>query len=288
MDHFPPEFAYFDGDIIPFEDAKVPIEDRGLQFAESLYEVVPITGGVVRELPAHVERMRRGAELLGLESGLPPFETWTDIGRKLVDRAGLDEGTLYAQLTGGTGPRAHAPAQRPKPTFWAYTRMFRFPRSEQVETGIRAITLPDLRWGRCDVKTTQLLAAVMAKREAAARGADEALLIGPGHRIREGASSNLFLVEGTTLVTPPTDKTLLPGVTRELAISAAGEMGFKLREEPIMMPRLQDAKEVFITSSTRFAMPVVSVDDVPVGRGGAGPVAKAIALALRRRFELAG
>lgn len=278
--------AWFDGGVVPFAEARVPIEDRGLQFSESLYEVVPVVGGRPRELAAHVLRMRTAATVLGLAPGVPPLETWEARVAELITHDGVDEGTVYAQLTGGVAPRIHTPPSPVAPRFWAYVRSLRFPRAERVERGVTAVTVPDLRWGRCDLKTTMLLPAVLAKREAAARGANEAILVGPDDLVHEGASSNVFLVEGNAVVTPPRGDHLLPGITRPLALEIAAAAGYRAREEPIAVPRLRAATELFITSTTNLAMPVVRLDGAPVGSGETGPVARAIAAGLRRRLGL--
>ncbi len=274
------------GALVAFGDARVPIEDRGLVFGESLYEVIPVAGGKPRLFEAHIERMRQGAEQIGLP-GAPSADEWQAIYGELAEAEKIDEGLLYAQLTGGTAPRMHVASEPREPTFFAYLRSFRFPRAEEVARGVRAIKHPDERWGRCDLKTTMLLAATLAKRAAADRGASEALLIGSDGGVREGASSNVFLVEGRSIVTPEQSHHVLPGVTRPFIASLATNAGLGVvRDEPVDVARLERADEVFLTSSSQLAMPVVAIDDRPVGTGSAGPVASDLAARARRAFDI--
>ena len=177
-----PKFAWISGRVVPFEDAHVPLDDRGLQFGESLYEVAPITAGIARLLPEHVARMQRAAAELGLEAGVPELSAWERLIHELVACESIRDALLYAQLTGGACARDHVPESPPPPTFFAYATPFTYPGEAAVLRGIRAVSLPDIRWARRDLKTTMLLPAVLAKREAKRRGASEALLVGPGAR----------------------------------------------------------------------------------------------------------
>jgi D-alanine transaminase len=281
-----PSVAWIDGRVVPYESATVPIDDRGLQFAESLYEVVPITGGAVRLLPEHVARMKRAAPEVACEAGVPELSEWERIVAELLEREPLIEGLLYAQVTGGSAPREHVPESTPAPTFFAYITPFRFPRDADVRRGISAVTLPDIRWARRDLKTTMLLPAVLAKREARRRGAQEALYIGPQDLVHEGASSNVFAVEGTALTTPSQSTRLLPGTMRPLVSEVARDAGLHVENVEIALSRLSAAAEVFVTSSSQLVMPVVAIDGKPVGSGEGGPVARDLASRLRERLGI--
>jgi D-alanine transaminase len=173
-----PAWAWCDGRLTPFSEAKVPIEDRGLQFGESLYEVVAVMGGEPFRLLDHVERMRKGAAELGLESGVPYLAGWTTFLAQLHRREPHPSALLYAQVTGGAAPRRHVPAEARRPFFFAYLRPFTFPAPAEISRGIAASTLPDPRWQRRDLKTTMLLPAVIARRLAGSQGADEVIFIG--------------------------------------------------------------------------------------------------------------
>jgi len=281
-----PSVAWIDGRVVPFASATVPIDDRGLQFAESLYEVVPITGGTVRLLPEHVARMKRAAPEIGCEAGVPELSEWEKLVGDLLARDPVVEGLLYAQVTGGAAPREHVPESPPAPTFFAYITPFRFPRDPDVRLGISAVTLPDIRWMRRDLKTTMLLPAVLAKREARRHGAQEAFYVGPPDLVHEGASSNVFVVEGTALATPSQSTRLLPGTMRPLVSEVAKEAGLHVENVEIPLSRLSAAAEVFVTSSSQLVMPVVAIDGKPVGSGEGGSVARDLARRLRARLGI--
>jgi D-alanine transaminase len=279
--------AWFDGQVLPFSEARVPLDDRGLQFGESLYEVIAVTAGKARLLPEHVARMTAGAAELDLGSGVPALEDWERILAALMQARSAPESLLYAQVTGGSSPRRHVPEHAPPPTFFAYLTPFRFPREADVARGIRVITHDDTRWLRRDLKTTMLLPAVLAKREAARQGAQEALLVGADGALNEGGASNVYLVEGRALVTPTQSVRLLPGTTRALVDSVASEAGLRIERGRIERERLLAASEVFVTSTSQLVMPVVAIDGAPVGHGTAGPVASDLAARIRARYELA-
>lgn len=281
-----PTVAWLDGKLVPFSEARVPIEDRGLQFGESLYEVVAISAGEPRSLAEHARRMSESAKLLGIEAGVPLPEDWRRIARELLEREQLGEALLIAQVTGGVAPRSHLPAEPPDPSFFAYLRPFRFPRAEEVSRGIRAITRPDVRWALSDLKTTMLLPAVMARREAAARGAEEALFVGEDGNVREGAASNVFLIEHDRLLTPGRSHHLLPGLTGPLVSALASRLELDVVSAEIPIERLLRANEVFVTSTTFLVMPVVAVDGHAIGAGVPGPRTEALAALLRESWKL--
>lgn len=278
--------AWLDDRLVPWGEARVPLDDRGLQFAESLYEVIPVCGGRARLLHEHAARMRTGAGALALDSGIPEDGQWAAISAALVRDAGAGEGLLYAQVTGGSAPRRHLPDSRPKPTFFAYFLDFHFPRSTDVEAGIAAVTTRDQRWKRCDLKTTMLLAAVLAKREAVAQEAQEAFLVGDTNLVHEGASSNVFAVIGGTLTTPSQSPDLLPGTIRPLVVGLARELGLQVEARNLTLAETRSATELFVTSTTFLLMPVLNLDGRRVGDGRTGPVARELARRLRRKLGL--
>lgn len=281
-----PGYAWLNGRVVPFGEASIALDDRGLLFGESLYEVLPITAGVPRLLPEHVARITRCAAELDLSAGVPALADWEAIIAELLRREGLREALLYAQLTGGAAPREFAPSVEIPKTFFAYLMRFVYPGDAEVARGVRAISHLDIRWGRRDLKTTMLLAAVLAKKEARRRGAQEAILVGPDGEVYEGASSNVFIAEGRTLITPEQTTNLLPGTMRHLVVEIAAEAGLTARGEPFTLERLRRADEVLVTSTSQLVMPVVALDDENVGSGTAGPIGRDLAKRLRQRFEL--
>ena len=281
-----PRFAFSRGSIIPFSEATVPIDDRGLQFGESLYEVIPVTAGEPRLLAEHVARMQASAPQIGVSGGVPPLSEWQRFSADLIQREGIRDGLMYAQLTGGAAPRMHVPNEASEPAFYAYVSPFVFPRASDVVRGVRGITTADMRWGRTDLKTTMLLANVLAKREAASQGATEAFFVGDTGEVYEGASSNLFIVEGRSLLTPVQSSHLLPGTMRPVVEQAAREAGLGVSHWPIDVDRLRTAEEVFVTSTSQLVMPVVAVDGRMIGHGEGGHFSRDLAARLRKRFSL--
>lgn len=286
--HDVPAAAWISGRLVPWPEAVVPIEDRGLQFAESVYELLPVTGGRVRLAEPHLARMRAGAAELHLGDGVPEPSQLHEIASALAAREAVDEGLLYLQLTGGTAPRRHVPHPPPAPTLIAYLRRHRFPRDRDLARGYRTVTVPDPRWAQSDVKTTMLLPAVLARREAARQGADEALFVTPDGSVREGAASNVFAVVEGRLRTPQGSPHTLPGTMRALVLEAAGVLGLEVEAEELRLAELRGAEEAFVTATSILAMPVTAVDEAPIGAGGAGPATRRVAAWLRRHLGLDG
>jgi D-alanine transaminase len=281
-----PRAAWIGDRLVPWAEAAVPIEDRGLQFAESVYELLPVTARSVRLVVPHLQRLRAGATVLGLAGGVPTAASLTELADLLIEREEQDEGLLYLQVTGGTSPRRHVPHEDPAPTLIAYLRGHRFPRDPDVVRGLAAITLPDTRWAHCDLKTTMLLPAVLARRAAAARGAGEAILLGPGDRVLEGAASNVFALSNGRFVTPARSDHMLPGTMRSLVYDAARELGLPVETQDLPLRELLRADEVFVTATSTLALPVLRIDGMPIADACCGPVARAVAGHLRRRLEL--
>jgi D-alanine transaminase len=224
--------------------------------------------------------------VLGIEDAVPDDAGWRAIAESLIDREKLEEGTLYAQATGGAARRAHVPKPRPRPTFFAYLKSQEFPRPDRVRAGLRLVSLPDPRWARCDLKTTMLLPSVLAKSEARRRGADEVLLLDADEHVREGGSANVFVVEQGELCTPIQCPHVLPGITRATVIDLASEAGLRTQEAPISLSRVLAADEVFVTSTSLLAMPVTTVDGQAIGTGEAGPVSLDLARRMRAHLGL--
>ena len=282
--HGSPAWAWCNGRLVAFSHATVPLEDRGLQFGESLYDVMAVAGGEPFRLANHVDRMARGARELGLDGAVPDVTAWRDIVAQLHRHEPHRSALLYSQVTGGSAPRRHLPDPRPQPFFAAYLRPFAFPTPTELSQGIAVITLPDLRWARCDLKTTMLLPAVLAKRAAAERGAIEAIFLGQDGFVREGASSSVFLVMARSVSSPPHGSHILPSVSSLVVRETCDELGVHFEERPLTLSDLQRADEVFIASTTTLLMPVVHVDRSPVGGGTPGPVALQLAYHFQRKF----
>ncbi len=272
------------GRVVAFADASVSLEDRGLQFGESLYEVVAVVAGKPFRLAEHVVRMHTGAEELGLQAGVPPLDAWQGMVDELLARERLRTAILYAQVTGGTAGRAHIPPEPSKPCFFAYLRPFDFPSPAEVSRGIAVITVPESRWQRRNLKTAMLLPAVLAKREAAARAAEEAIFVGQDGFVNEGASSTVFAVKGRTVTTPPNTQRILAGVSGVVVREICDELRVPCAARPLTLSDLGTADELFIASTTSLLMPVVRLDGRPVGGGAPGAVTLQLAYHFQRRF----
>jgi D-alanine transaminase len=279
-----PAWAWFDGRIVPFSTAVVPLEDRGLQFGESVYEVVAVVDGRPFRLADHVERMLGSARELALAAGVPPLAQWESLVDQLHTREPQPTAVLYAQLTGGAAPREFVPEHAPVPLFFAYLRAHDFPDPPSTTRGISAVTAPETRWRRRDIKTTMLLPAVLARRAAASQGAGEVLFVGQDGFVNEGAASTMFIVRGRTVATPPPTDRLLPGVSSLVVREICEELRIPFETRALTLSDLATADEVFLASTVVLVMPVVRVDGRPVGGGVGGPTSLQIAYHFQRRF----
>lgn len=275
--------AYVNGRYVPQSAARVSIEDRGYQFADGVYEVIEVrAGGLVDEAP-HLARLSRSLGELKLRAPLAERAVALVI-REVVRRNGVRDGFVYLQVTRGVAPRDHAfPDPTPRPALVVTARAVDPTKAAaKAAAGMKVITLPDLRWKRPDIKSISLLPNVLAKAEAKARGAGEAWLYDESGLIHEGASSNAWIVTvDGRLVTYPPDTTILRGITRTTLLGLIAAMGFELEERGFTRDEAWAAREAFVTGATSLVMPVVAIDDRPVGDGRPGP----IATELRRRFH---
>jgi D-alanine transaminase len=269
-----PAVAYVNGRYGPVAKAGVSVEDRGFQFADSLYEVIAFLNGRLLDADKHLWRLSRGLAALFIE-GTPGPAALHAIMARLIRQSRFPDGLLYIQVSRGAAKRDHAfPAQTP-PTLVMTARRFDFrQRLPQLEAGVSAITLPDQRWARCDLKTTGLLPAVLAKQEAKAANAFEALFVKDG-TVTEGGSTNIYMVdEAGTIVTHPLSARILPGVARDTLLALARDAQLRVEERAFTPAEAASAPELFLSSTTAPILPIVSLDGEPVGDGAAGPIAR--------------
>lgn len=265
----PPEVVYLNGRFVPYDQAVVPVEDRGFLFADAIYEVIRCYNGRPFRLAQHLERLEQSAAALELQL---PYgrDQWAAIIQDLLQRNAVRDGSIYIQVTRGAAPRAHTWTDGLIPTVVAIARPGGGPSPEAVHRGVRAITLPDNRWGLCWVKTTGLLPNVLARQQAARAGAYEAILVRDG-LVTEGTSSNVFIHMDGVLYTHPLAN-ILPGVTRALLIELAQELGLPVREQALPVSWLHRADEIVLSGTNSEVLAVVQVDQQPVGNGRPGPV----------------
>jgi D-alanine transaminase len=272
--------AYVNGQYLPQSQASVNIEDRGYQFADGIYEVVHLYDGRLIDAERHLDRLDRS---LGEISLTPPMgrSALLHVLQEVARRNRVREGIIYMQVTRGVARRDHAfPAAGVPPALVVTIRRTPpFPQDVDRWTG-RAITHPDLRWARCDIKSVALLPNVLAKQAARAHGAYEAILVKPDGMVTEGASTSVWIVDADgRLRTRQLDHVILPGCTRGALLALIAEAGIDVVEGPVSEPELRAAREVFLTSASSFVKPMVALDGAKVGDGTVGPVT-------RRLFDL--
>ncbi len=281
-----PRLAYVDGQFVPLAAAAVNVEDRGLQFADSVYEVVAVFNGRLFDWDGHAARLARNLAALAIA---PPMAdaALARVARRLIAANRATEAILYLQVTRGVARRDHVAAAL-RPTLVMTVRPFDFAqRVGQQMAGVGVITVPDERWARCDIKTTGLLANVLAKQRARDEGAFEAWLVAADGRVAEGASTNAWIVAADgTLVTPPLTPRVLPGVTRAAVIEAARERRIAVAERDFTVAEAQAACEALITSTTVPVLPVVRIDGATVGDGRPGPITTQLAAAVWDRVAV--
>jgi D-alanine transaminase len=279
--------VYLDGSYVPSEEARLSVLDRGFVFGDGVYEVWRAVNGRLFEAERHQERLERG--LRELRIGRPDgadAEGLRTVADRLLRENGLLDGhaTFYVQVTRGAASRTHQfPPAGTRPTVFAYTAPLKS-LDEERRTGARAITQPDVRWLRCNIKTIQLLPNVLAKQAAVEAGAFEAIFVRDGIAM-EGTHSNLFAVLNGELRTHPANHLILPGVTRDVVLELARELEIPCREQPVTEAELRWVEEVFFTGTTTDVLPVVKVDDFVIGDGKPGPIAGALYEALVARME---
>lgn len=255
--------CYLNGDYLPLGEARVSVLDRGFIFGDAIYEVIPVFNGHPLRLAEHLDRLEDSLQAVYMGNPLAR-DAWTELCLRLVRDNGAGDQTLYIQITRGVAPRDHVLSAAVPQTIFVMSSPLSVP--DEVPP-IEAVTAPDERWQRCDIKTTSLIANVIAREGAARRGAREAILIRDG-RITEGAASNVFIAAGGVIRTPPLSPLILPGVTRNLIV----ELDPDVREEAITEAQLRAADEVWVTSSGRELVPVTRIDGVAVGTGEVGPL----------------
>lgn len=262
--------VYLNGAFLPPGEACISPLDRGFLFGDGVYEVIPSYRGAFFLLDEHLERL--GRSLAGIRIAEPrPEEGWSRLLERLLERNPGGDRSVYLQVSRGVAPRDHAFPAGATPTVFAMVSPIVPTRPDPAEAGIGAITLPDQRWGRCDIKSIALLANVLARQQAVDSGAVEAILLRDGV-VTEGAASNVFVVHGEIVSTPPLGHSILPGITRRFLVDTLREAGWDCRETPVSGEALRSADEIWVTSSTREVVPVTTLDGHPVGGGRGCPV----------------
>jgi len=259
--------AYLDGEFRQLADIRISPLDRGFLFADGVYEVIPVYAGRLFRAGAHLDRLQRSLAGIRIEDPLGRAG-WDALLDGIVERNGGGHQAVYLQVTRGAAPRDHAFPGNVSPTVFAMTRIV----DGVSETPpLHAVTRPDIRWTRCDIKSVALLPNVLMRQEAQDASASEAILIRDG-MLTEGTATNVFVVHADGVRTPPKSPHILGGITRDLLIELMAGADIECREEPVTQAQLCAAREIWVTSSTKEVAPVVRLDGGPVGEGVPGPL----------------
>ncbi|MEQ9014694.1 MAG: D-amino-acid transaminase [Marinovum algicola] len=265
--------VYVNGDYLPEEEAKVSVFDRGFLFADGVYEVTSVLDGKLIDFPGHAKRLWRSLGELEMDSPVPEEEL-LEIHRELVARNELEDGLIYLQVTRGAADRDFVYPKDATPTLVLFTQSKPgLADSPAAKAGMKVISIPDIRWGRRDIKTVQLLYPSMGKMMAKAEGKDDAWMVEDGH-VTEGTSNNAYIVKGGKIITRHLGSEILHGITRAAVLRFAREAQMAVEERSFTIDEAKAADEAFITSASAFVMPVVEIDGVALGDGTPGPVAK--------------
>jgi D-alanine transaminase len=263
---------YLNGDYMPIEDAKVSVLDRGFIFGDGVYEVIPVYSRHAFRLAEHMKRLQHSLDGIKLQNPHSESE-WTLILNELIKRNMPEDQYIYLHITRGVAKRDHAFPNPPvPPTVFVLSNPLTTPPAEQLQNGISCITVVDNRWLRCDIKAIALLPNVLLRQAAVEAGCAEAILIRDDAFLTEGAASNIFVVKNGTLLAPPKDNLMLPGITYDviLELAAANDIPYEVRK--VMKAELFSADELLLTSSTKEVLAITSLDGNPVGNGKPGAV----------------
>lgn len=275
--------VYVNGSFVAEENAKISVFDRGFLFADAVYEVSTVLDGKLVDNAAHVERLKRSLAELNMDAPLPVDEI-PALMQELVARNGVEQGLVYLQVSRGAAERDFNYPPDPKPSLVMFTQAKPVVDTPASENGIRVVTMPDSRWARRDIKTTQLLAQSMVKQAASEQGADDAWMVEDGF-VTEGSSNNAFIITTDgVIITRQLSNSILHGITRRVVLEIAEAEGLTVEQRPFTVVEAQQAAEAFATSASSFVMPVVAIDGKTLSQGVPGPISRK----LRARYiELA-
>jgi D-alanine transaminase len=266
--------VYLNGRFLPLEDAKISVLDRGFIYGDGVYELIPVYGRQPYRLRQHLARLQRSLDGIRLANPHTDAE-WESIIRELIARSPFDNQGVYFQVTRGVAKRDHSFPLGVAPTVFMMSNPLPLPTAEQVERGIAVITAPDERWLHCDLKTISLLGNVLARQLATDAGAVEAVLFRNGF-LTEASASNVLIVRDGTIVAPPKDNQILPGITYDAAFELAREGGLPMEVRPISREEALAADEMWLSSSTKEVLAVTTVDGKSFAGGSPGPVFRKI------------
>jgi D-alanine transaminase len=261
--------VFLNGEFLPLASAKISVLDRGFLFADGVYEVIPAYGGELFRLQQHLDRLNNSLSAIRMQPVMSD-QQWTDVLNQLVGPHTDSDQSVYIQVTRGAGSnRDHQLPNEYSATTFAMCQTIISTSLDTIAKGINAITLDDIRWDWCHIKSIALLGNILLKQQASDQACTEAILLRDGFAT-EGSASNLFIIKNKLLITPPKSHNLLPGITRDLVLELAIEEGIECVEQEISEQQLFDADEIWLTSSTKEIMPVIELNRQPVSNGQPG------------------
>lgn len=263
---------YLNGKFMPIEEACIPVLDRGFIFGDGVYEVIPVYSYRGFRLPEHLRRLQHSLDGIHLPN---PYndEEWTKLINELIARNTGEDQYLYLHITRGVAKRDHAFPKPPVvPTVFMMSNPLTMPPAELLQSGVGAVTAQDNRWLRCDIKSIALLPNVLLRQMAVDAGCAETILIRDDEFMTEGSASNIFAVKNGTLLAPPKDHFMLPGITYDVVLEIAADHGIPYQIRKVAKEELFNADEILLTSSTKEVLAITRLDGQPVGQGKPGPM----------------
>lgn len=265
-----PQIVYLNGTFLPIEEAFIPVLDRGFIFGDGIYEVIPVYSHRPFRLQEHLRRLQHSLDCIRLANPYPD-ESWGQLIADLIGHHETEDQYVYLQITRGVAKRDHAFPENTAPTVFMMSSPLVNPPRSLYDTGVSAVSAADNRWDRCDIKAIALLPNVLLRQLAVDHGAVETVLFRNGI-LTEGAASNIFAVENGTILAPPKDNHMLPGITYDLILELAAANAIPLQIGQFDEQRIRNADELWLTSSTKEVLPITTLDDKPVGDGKPGAV----------------
>ncbi len=262
--------VFLNGKFLPIEEAKVPVLDRGFIFGDGVYELVPVYSRVAFRLDEHLARLERSLAETRIRNPYSRVQ-WRDIIYRLVDAQPFEDQGVYFQVTRGVAKRDHAFPKGVEPTVFMMSNPLVTPPRELVEKGAAAVSAHDNRWLRCDIKSISLIGNCLLRQLSAEEGEAETILFRDG-RLTEASASNVFVVKRGVIVSPPKSNLILPGITYDIVTELARANGLPLEFRDVTQAEVRAAEEVWVTSSSKEVLPIVTLDGRPVGEGRPGPV----------------
>ena len=264
------DIVYLNGEFMPLEAARIPVLDRGFIFGDGVYEVIPVYSRQPFRLAEHFKRLQHSLDGIRLTNPLSEAE-WLKLTQEVIARNAGDDQSVYLQVTRGVAKRDHAFPRGAKPTVFMMSSPLVTPAREQVEAGVPAITATDFRWLKCDVKSVSLLGNCLLRQAAMDAGAVETVLLRDGY-LTEASASNVFVVRQGTVLAPPKNHLVLPGITYDVVLELMAVHGIAHEVREVPEHEVKSADEIWVTSSTKEVLAVASLDGKPVGAGKPGPV----------------